>query len=885
MTSKNMTGDDLRSKFLTYFEKRGHTIVKSSSLVPDDDPTLLFTNAGMVQFKRTFLGEDKRSYVRAVSSQKCVRAGGKHNDLENVGHTGRHHTFFEMLGNFSFGDYFKERAIELAWDLVTNGYGIPEDRLWVSVFEKDDEAHRLWSSCTGIPEDRIVRLGEKDNFWSMGDTGPCGPCSEILMDQGEAIGCGRPECRVGCECDRYLELWNLVFMEFNRDESGSMEPLPKPSIDTGMGLERIAAAVQGVTNNYETDLFMPIIKEIENISGHTFRESPENDVSIKVIADHSRAIAFLIGDGVLPSNEGRGYVLRRIIRRAIRYGRALGLTRPFLHQTAGRVARVMQDAYPELLEADSYIKNIIKNEEDRFLGTLDTGLRVLEDAIGELKDKGISGVPGDLIFKMYDTYGFPVDIIQDIVRDDGMTLDIAGFEAAMDQQRLRSRNSWKGAGGLETAEAYKALSAKGIRTEFKGYDSDKMSIESEALMVVRDGKAVEQATAGDPIELVSGTTPFYGEAGGQVGDRGRILGKDFEMEVTDTVRDPNDIFIHKGKVSKGSISPGQKVTLAVDQERRLAIARNHTATHLLHTVLRQVLGDHVKQSGSLVGPDRLRFDFTHFSAIDTETLQKIERLVNDKILQNISLEIKEMDAEDAFKAGATALFEEKYGDRVRLVAIEDFSKELCGGTHTKRTGDIGLFKIVSEGSVAAGVRRIEALTGQAAISHTQEASRTLHALTQMLKTKPEELIERFQKTLTQLKNADKELAALKAKKAVASSDRLLSEIKSVNGVSVLAQEVSVETPAALRDLADRFKEKIKSGIVVLGSRTADKALLVAVVTKDHQGRYHAGQIVKQVAAVVGGGGGGRPDMAQAGGSRPEKLPEALNIVFDIVAKG
>ena len=878
-----MTGDDLRSKFLTYFEQRGHTIVKSSSLVPDDDPTLLFTNAGMVQFKRTFLGEDKRPYVRAVSSQKCVRAGGKHNDLENVGHTGRHHTFFEMLGNFSFGDYFKERAIELAWDLVTKGYGIPEDILWVSVYEKDDEAHRLWSSHTGIPEDRIVRLGEKDNFWSMGDTGPCGPCSEILMDQGEAIGCGRPECRVGCDCDRYLELWNLVFMEFNRDESGRMLPLPKPSIDTGMGLERIAAAVQGVTNNYETDLFMPIIKEIETISGHSFRESPENDVSIKVIADHSRAIAFLIGDGVLPSNEGRGYVLRRIVRRAIRYGRTLGLTRPFLHQTAGKVARVMKEAYPELSEADAYIKNIIKNEEDRFLGTLDTGLRVLEDALGELKAKGISGVPGDLIFKMYDTYGFPVDIIQDIVRDDGMTLDIAGFEAAMDQQRLRSRSSWKGAGGQETAEAYKVLSSQGIRTEFKGYDST--SIESEALMVVRDGKAVEQATAGDSIEVVTAKTPFYGESGGQVGDRGLIFGKDFEMEVTDTVRDPNDIFIHTGKVLQGSISPRQTVTLTVDKERRLAIARNHTATHILHAVLRQTLGDHVKQSGSLVTPERLRFDFTHFSAVDEKTLQDIEILVNDRIQQNIPLQTEEMDADEAFKSGATALFEEKYGDRVRLVAIEDFSKELCGGTHTGRTGDIGLFKIVSEGSVAAGVRRIEALTGKAAISHTQQASQTLHTLAQMLKIKPEDLIERFQKTLSRLKSVDKELAALKTKKAVASTDRLLSEVKSVNGVSVLSQEVSVETPAALRDLADRLKAKMKSGIVVLGSRTSDKALLVAVVTKEHQGRYHAGQIVKQVAAVVGGGGGGRPDMAQAGGSKPENLPEALDIVFDIVARG
>ncbi len=874
-----MTGDDLRSKFLAYFEQRGHTIVKSSSLVPDDDPTLLFANAGMVQFKRIFLGEDKRPYVRAVSSQKCVRAGGKHNDLENVGHTGRHQTFFEMLGNFSFGDYFKEQAIELAWDLVTRGYGIAEKRLWVSVYEKDDEAHNLWSSQTGIAQDRIVRLGEKDNFWSMGDTGPCGPCSEILIDQGEGIGCGRPECRVGCDCDRYLELWNLVFMEFNRDESGRMTPLPKPSIDTGMGLERIAAVVQGHTSNYETDLFIPIIEKIKSLSGHCLLESPEIDIAIKVIADHSRAAAFLIGDGVLPSNEGRGYVLRRIVRRAIRYGRTMGLTRPFLYQTVGKVSQVMKMAYPELLEADAYIKNIIKGEEVRFLGTLETGLQVLEDALGELKARGILEVPGDLIFKMYDTYGFPVDIIQDIVRDDGMSLDMPGYEQAMDEQRLRSRSAVT---FYPKGSAYSALSAEGIQTDFVGYDQ--ISTDSEVLMVVAEGKALEQASAGNAIELVAAKTPFYGEAGGQVGDRGRIYNEDFEMEVSDTVKDPNNITIHKGKVLLGGISPGQTVTLSVDQEIRLTIERNHTATHLLHAVLCQVLGDHVKQSGSLVAPDRLRFDFTHFSALDFETLQKIENLVNNRIRQNTLLQVEELDAEEAFEKGATALFEEKYGDRVRLVAIEDFSKELCGGTHTKRTGDIGLFKIVSEGSVAAGVRRIEALTGKAAIDYTQEASRTLHILAQMLKTKPEELTERFEKVVTQLKSMEKEVAALKAKTAAKTSDRLLSEIKTVNGVSVLAQEVSVDTPAALRDLADHLKEKIKSGIVVLGSKSKDKVLLVAVVTKEHLEKYHAGQIVKQVAAVVGGGGGGRPDMAQAGGNRPEKLPEALAIVFDIVAK-
>jgi alanyl-tRNA synthetase len=876
------TSDDLREKFLAYFEEKGHTIVKSSSLMPHDDPTLLFTNAGMVQFKRTFLGEEKRDYVRACTSQKCVRAGGKHNDLENVGHTGRHHTFFEMLGNFSFGDYFKPLAIELAWDLITRVYGLPVEKLWVSVYENDDEAHQLWSNNTGIPEDRIVRLGKKDNFWSMGDTGPCGPCSEILFDQGEEMSCGRPECRVGCECDRYLELWNLVFMEFNRDDTGNMTPLPRPSIDTGMGLERIAAVIQGVTSNYETDLFIPIIREIEEISGHSIDESREIDVSMKVVADHSRAAAFLIGDGVLPSNEWRGYVLRRILRRAIRYGRTLGLPRPFLYQTAGKVAQVMKKAYPELLEADAYIKNIIKSEEERFLVTLDTGLSVLEDALGELKAQGDLKVPGNLIFKMYDTYGFPVDIIQDIGRDDGFSLDIEGFNASMDQQRLRSRSAWKGAGGHEAAETFKALAVRGIQTEFVGYETT--SADSEILMLVRDGETVQGATQGEFIELVvTGKTPFYGEAGGQVGDQGRITGAGFEIEVCDTVKAPGNIIINKGKILRGTVSTGDRVTLSVDRERRLAIGRNHTATHLLHAVLRKVLGDHVKQSGSLVGPDRLRFDFTHFSALDAETLREIEDLVNDRIRQNTPLKIEEMDAEDAFNAGATALFEEKYGDRVRVVAIGNFSKELCGGTHTVRTGDIGLFKIVSEGSVAAGVRRIEALTGAVALASTQEASQTLHTLAEALRTKPENLADRVQKIMAHQKALEKELGAVRAKAQAEASDKSLSEVKAVNGVSVLAQEVSVDTPAALRDFADQVKAKIKSGIIVLGSRIPEKVLLVAVVTEEHQEQYHAGKIIKEVAAIVGGGGGGRRDMAQAGGSKPEKLPEALAAVYDIVA--
>lgn len=874
-----MTGDDLRNKFLTYFEERDHKVVKSSSLVPDDDPTLLFTNAGMVQFKRTFLGEEKRPYVRAASSQKCVRAGGKHNDLENVGYTGRHHTFFEMLGNFSFGDYFKKGAIELAWELMTRHYGVGEDKLWVSVFERDDEAHRLWSELTSLPEERIVRLGEKDNFWAMGDTGPCGPCSEILIDQGAAFSCGRPDCRVGCECDRYLELWNLVFMEFNRDASGKMTPLPKPSIDTGMGLERIAAVIQNCQSNYETDFFMPIIKEIESVSGHGFGESPEADVSIKVIADHSRSATFLVGDGVLPSNEGRGYVLRRILRRAIRYGRTLGLSRPFLYRTAGRVARVMQKPYPELLEADAYIQNIIKGEEERFLATLDTGLRVLEDELAELRARGVSEIPGELIFKMYDTFGFPVDLIEDIVRDDRMSLDMPGFDQAMAGQRERSRARTV---AYPTGSPFGTLSAQGVKTEFAGYDHT--TIDSDVLMVVVDGRAVGEGREGDVIELVTSKTPFYGEAGGQVGDCGRIAGQDFEMAVLDTVKDPNDLIIHKGKVLRGTIAAGQTVTLAVEKERRLAIESSHTATHILHAVLRKVLGDHVKQSGSLVAPDRLRFDFTHFAAVDEETLQQIEGLVNERIRENTPVEVEEMDADEAFKTGATALFEEKYGERVRLVAVEGFSRELCGGTHTKRTGNIGLFRIVSEGAVAAGVRRIEALTGKAALACTQQASRTLSVLAAMLKARPDELPDKLHKVMAQLKSTDKELESLKARAAAKASDQLLGGVKNVDGVSVLAQEVSVDTPSALRDMADNLKDKLKSGIVVLGSKTQDKVLLVSVVTKDHLKKYHAGRIVKQVAAIVGGGGGGRPDMAQAGGTKPEKLGEALNSVFDIVAR-
>jgi len=872
-----MTGNDIRKQFLEYFNKHDHQIVRSSSLVPQEDPTLLFINAGMVQFKRVFLGEEKRNYVRATTSQKCVRAGGKHNDLENVGYTARHHTFFEMLGNFSFGDYFKEGAIEFAWDLLTNGYGLPADKLWASVYLDDDDAYDLWYKTVGLPEDRIVRLGEEDNFWSMGDTGPCGPCSEILIDRGEQFGCGRPECTAGCECDRYLEIWNLVFMQFNRDESGQMTPLPKPSIDTGLGLERIVSIIQDVPTNYDTDLIRPIIEKAEDLAEKKLNESRETEVAMKVIADHSRAAAFLINDGILPSNEGRGYVLRRIMRRAIRYGRNIGLQRPFLYRTAEVVFDIMKPAYPELSAAAAFITNVIKNEEIRFLETLDTGLRLLNDTLAEIQAGGQSQVPGDVIFKLYDTYGFPVDIVQDVVRDKSMTLDMDGFDRAMDQQRARSRTV---ATFDRISEAYKNLSAQGIKPEFVGYDS--LSGESKVLVMVADGEEIPEAAEGRPVEIVTENTPFYAESGGQVGDTGTISGSDFEAAVLNTVKDPTGLIIHKAKVTAGKISKGQAVTLQVDGARRKATELNHTATHILHAVLRQVLGDHVKQAGSLVSPDRLRFDFTHFSQVAADALDTIERLVNQQIRENLPTSTREMDAEDAFKSGATALFEEKYGDRVRVVSLADFSRELCGGTHTGQTGNIGLFKIISESSVASGVRRMEALTGAAALEYTQQSQKILQETARLIKENAPAIPGRVKKMLAEIKSFEKEVDQLKTKLASGTGDASPEAVKLIDGVKVMVKSVAVDTPAALRNLADQFKDKIKSGIVVLGSKAGSKAMLIAVVTKDLSGRYHAGNIVKEIASVVGGRGGGRPDMAQAGGNQPENLDQALEKVYEVV---
>jgi alanyl-tRNA synthetase len=872
-----MTGNEVRKKFLEYFQKHNHQIVRSSSLVPHDDPTLLFTNAGMVQFKRIFLGEENRGYKRATTSQKCVRAGGKHNDLENVGYTARHHTFFEMLGNFSFGDYFKEKAIDFGWDLLVNGYGLDPEKLWVSIYIDDDQAHEIWNKQIGVPAEKIVRFGEKDNFWAMGDTGPCGPCSEIHLDRGEKNGCGKPDCAIGCDCDRWLEIWNLVFMQFNRDLSGKLTPLPKPSIDTGMGLERMAAIVQDVATNFDTDLLFPIMKKVEKLSEKPIGDSFQTDVAMKVIADHSRAAAFLIGDGILPSNEGRGYVLRRIMRRAIRYGRNIGLVKPFLHKTAEVVFEIMKPAYPELLNASAFITNVVKNEEIRFAETLDNGLKLLDETLSEMKAKGVSQVPGSVIFKLYDTFGFPVDIVQDVVRDKNISLDMDGFEDDMQKQREKSRSVTS---FTSIGDAFKELSASGYKPEFVGYDLT--MAESKVILIAEQGHEVNEAEEGKMVEVVTELTPFYGEAGGQVGDTGKITGPDFEIEITDTIKDPTGLIIHKGKVLSGKIAKGEMVTLKVDHHNRETTALNHTATHILHAALKKILGDHVKQAGSMVGPDRLRFDFTHFSQVDTETIEKIEAIVNDKIQENVAVGTMEMDAEEAFKTDATALFEEKYGDRVRVVSLSDFSKELCGGTHTSRTGNIGLFKITSESSIASGVRRIEAVTGKAAVDFIQKNERILQDISKMLKDKPEKIPQRIEKLLISQKSLEKDVTRLKAKIAVISAGQAADDIQMVNGIKVIAKRVSAEKPSALRDLADKFRDKIQSGIVVLGSTEGSKVFLIAVVTKDLTNKYHAGEIIKKVASYVGGGGGGRPDMAQAGGDKPEHLDMALEKVHDII---
>jgi alanyl-tRNA synthetase len=873
---------ELRKLFLDYFAQRGHKVVPSSSLVPKNDPTLLFTNAGMVQFKGLFLGEETRDYRRAVTSQKCVRAGGKHNDLENVGHTARHHTFFEMLGNFSFGDYFKKDAIAFAWEFLTEQVKLPREKLWVTIYKDDDEAFELWQKVAGVKPDRIVRLGEKDNFWAMGDTGPCGPCSEIIIDQGEEISCGKPGCAVGCDCDRYLEIWNLVFMQYNRDKTGKLTPLPKPSIDTGMGLERLASVVQKVRTNFETDLFQSIIREIAAVAGVAYHSDGQTDISYQVCADHLRAMTFLINDGVLPSNEGRGYVLRRIIRRASRYGRLIGINKPFLYKLTGAVVDAMRDAYPDLADSREHVAKIVMLEEERFGQTLDSGMALLNEAVAKLKAEKRTMIPGDVLFRLYDTFGFPLDLVADMARDQHLEIDEEGYRRAMQEQREKARAAWAGSGEEKIKPVYKEIASGIRRTVFTGYEV--LEGTGTITAIIKGEKTVTEVKEGDDAEIVLDQTPFYAESGGQVGDKGELLGEATKFAVSDTVKPVDGLFIHKGRVKKGNFKIGDAVLAKVDEEERMDTVRHHTATHILHATLRSVLGEHVKQAGSLVAPDRCRFDFTHYTALSEREKERIEELVNQRILENHPVETSEMDIDQAITSGAMALFDEKYGEKVRVVTVKDVSKELCGGTHADASGDIGLFKIVSESGIAAGVRRLEILAGRRAYQAVRKEEQDLREIGRLLKASDPDVVGRVERLMGQLRDRERELEKLKHKMQAAEAVGAIEGAKVINGVRVLVRRVVNIDPKDLRDFGDKLRDNIKSGIVALGTSKDDKVSIVVMVSKDYLPRFHAGNLVKEMAAVLGGTGGGKPDFAQAGGKDPSKLDAALEALYSAVEK-
>jgi alanyl-tRNA synthetase len=834
----------------------------------------------MVQFKDVFLGREKRDYVRAATAQKCVRAGGKHNDLENVGRTARHNTFFEMLGNFSFGDYFKEKAITLAWEFLTEQLHLPKDKLWVTVYKDDDEAFNLWHERIGIPTARIGRMGEKDNFWAMGDTGPCGPCSEIIIDQGPGVGCGRPECGLGCDCDRYIELWNLVFMQFNRDATGTMTPLPKPSIDTGMGLERITTIIQGVGSIFDTDLLRPIIAFVEEHSGKVYGQEEATDVSLRVIADHSRAMTFLIHDGVLPANEGRGYVLRRILRRAARHGKLLGIPELFLFQTAHVVVQLMEQAYPELRTSQEYVAKVIRHEEERFAHTLDQGLRVFQEVIEQIKAKKKQQIPGAEIFKLYDTFGFPLDLMEEIAHDQGLKLDHGEFEDAMTKQRERARAAWVGSGEAAVKPLYREIRQTYGPTTFVGYQT--LASMSQVLVIIRGDALASEAHPGETVEILLDQTPFYGESGGQVGDQGVLSAGDLLIEILDTQKPLTDLSVHTGKVRQGVLRTGTQVRARVDTERRQATVLNHSATHLLHAALRAVLGDHVKQSGSLVAPDRLRFDFTHFARVSPQERDRIEELVNAHIRQNVLVQISHMTLDEALKKGAMALFGEKYGEKVRVVQMGDISLELCGGTHATATGDIGIFKIVQEGGVAAGVRRIEALTGERAYRYVKKEEETLTAIRELLKAQPFEEASKLQRLYEHTHELEREVTVLKEKLLRLRTSTLLDAVVVVQGIKVLTTREDNLNRKALRAFVDSTRDRLQSGVVVVGSVTDSKVALVAGITKDLTAKLSADILIKKLSALVDGGGGGRADLAEAGGKSLEKLDSALQAVPQIV---
>jgi alanyl-tRNA synthetase len=866
---------DLRQAFIRYFEQHGHRAVPSSPLIPQADPTLLFTNAGMNQFKRVFLGEETRAYKRAVTVQKCLRAGGKHNDLENVGYTRRHHTFFEMLGNFSFGDYFKDEAIRFGWEFLTSVVGLDKSRMWVTIFREDDEADRLWRKM-GLPPERIVRCGEKDNFWQMADTGPCGPCSELHFDQGPTVpGDDRPNG----EGDRVIEIWNLVFMQFNRDGAGTLHPLPKPSIDTGMGLERLAAVAQGRYSNYDSDLFTPLLSAIGERAGQPYGHKEDADRSMRVIADHLRAITFLMADGVLPSNEGRGYVLRRILRRAARHGRLLGITEPFLHDLTATVVHEMAGAYGELRGAAAVVAEATRGEEERFIATLDQGLPILNDMLAKVRAAGRNVLPGVEVFKLYDTYGFPMDLIAEACREQQIEVDEAGFEQAIEEQRNRARKT----GGFETETArpiLRELAGRIGTTQFVGYDQ----LTSEGIVqgLLKGEALVKEVREGDEVEVVLDVTPFYAEGGGQVGDQGSLIGPEGRIEIRETTRPVPTLIVHKGVVSTGSVREGERLQLSVHRHTRQDAARNHTATHLVHAALRDLLGPHVKQYGSLVAPNRLRFDFAHFRGLAARDVDEIESLVNEQIRQDQAVQTEVMGVQDAVAGGALAFFGDKYGEKVRVVRIEDFSKELCGGTHCRRTGEIGVFRIVSESGVAAGVRRIECLTGSGALDSLKRLESDVRELSDLLKVVPAELVARARKLTEQLKDKERELAELKLKMASTSSGD--AQVRHIHGVTVHAQRTDGLDVNGMRGLADQLRDKVRTGVVALGAAHDGKVSLLVVVTKDLIGRLKAGDLIKSMAADVGGTGGGRPEMAQAGGKNPEGLDSALEKVFALVEK-
>ena len=854
--------------------------MSSYPLVPKNDPTLMFTNAGMVQFKDVFLGEEKRDYNRAVSVQKCVRAGGKHNDLEMVGRTSRHHTFFEMLGNFSFGDYFKKEAIQFGWEFLTDVIGLPRDRLYISVFENDDDTFNLWVDDIKMPRERIYKLGEKDNFWAMGPTGPCGPCSEIFIDQGKDVGCREPSCEVGCDCDRFLEIWNLVFMQYDRDKTGKLTPLPNPCIDTGMGLERLAAVVQGRTTNYDTDLMMSIITEAARITGKEYGKKNAIDISLRVLTDHARASVFLINDGVIPSNEGRGYVLRKIMRRALRHGKLLGQKAPFFHRITSKVVNDFKDAYPDLNSNSEFIHKVVNNEEESFGNTLHYGTQRLEEILKKVHKEKLTTIPGEEIFKLYDTYGFPTDLVEETAKDAGLVLDMEGYTRAMNEQKTKAMTSWKGSGEKEVAPFYKEFLQSSPPTVFEGYEHTQG--QGKVLAILKNHTPVNTACTGDEIEFLTDRTPFYGESGGQKGDSGLASNESVRLSLDDTTKPLPGLIVHKAKIISGTLCNGESLTLEVNRQTRGNTTLNHSATHLLQATLKEVLGEHIKQAGSLVASDRLRFDYTHFSPLTDKERVRIESRVNEKIRDNIQVDTQEMDVDTAIKNGAVALFGEKYGDTVRVVDVPGFSKELCGGTHVTATGDIGVFRITSEGGIASGVRRIEAVTGATAYNTIQADQESLTAIRGLLKTPTNEEVTKLKKLLEKNRQLEKEITTLKEKMVSGQESTSPDELQKIGDISVLIKKIEGMDAKTLRTFIDKTKNQLKSGIIVVGSVSDGKVSMAAGVTKDLTNKYHAGNIIKSIAVIVGGSGGGRPDMAQAGGSQVDKLDEALKKAQELI---